>query len=138
MKKHLKQIFSLTVFRYAMVGGTVALADVIFFYIFASVLSLNYLWVNAIGFVLGTLINYLLSIRLVFTSGVKFKPTAEVMIIFVISATALLLNQVILYNLTEHFKMDLMVSKLLTVASVFAFNYLSRKYFVFKQNKYAN
>ena len=39
------------VIRYALVGGSVAAADIVFFYIFASLLSFNYLWVNAIGFI---------------------------------------------------------------------------------------
>ncbi|MCK4950314.1 MAG: GtrA family protein, partial [Gammaproteobacteria bacterium] len=120
---------------YALVGGSVAAADVVFFYIFAKLLSFNYLWVNAIGFMLGTLANYLLSIRLVFKSGARFKMSDEIMLVFFIATTSLLLNQVIIFVLIDKMDMNLMISKLLTVASVFSWNYFSRKHFVFSRRE---
>jgi putative flippase GtrA len=121
------------VIRYALVGGSVAAADVVFFYIFANLLSFNYLWVNAIGFVLGTLANYVLSVRLVFKSGTRFKMSEEIILIFFIATTSLLLNQIIIFVLIDKMGVNLMVSKLLTVASVFSWNYFSRKHFVFSR-----
>ena len=78
MRSLLEKLLKIKIIRYALVGGSVAAADVVFFYIFAKLLSFNYLWVNAIGFVLGTLANYLLSIRLVFKSGAGNGTTASI------------------------------------------------------------
>ena len=130
----IKSQWNRMVVRYAVVGGSVAAADVVFFYIFAGMLGFNYLWINAIGFVLGTLLNYLISIQLVFESGVRFRRSGEIMLIFVISATSLILSQFLLYYFVELLQLHLLLSKILTLLIVFLWNYLSRKHFVFRES----
>ena len=117
--------------RYGMVGASVALVDIVLFYFFTEILEFNYLWVNGIGFVAGTLINYYLSIILVFTRGVRFSRPGEISVIFVVSIIGLFLNQLIIFLLLEQMGLSLMLAKLLTVFSVFFWNYLARKHFVF-------
>ena len=71
--------------RYALVGGTAALLDFTIFAVFAKWLGFSYLWVGSVAFVFATMVNYLLSIRHVFESGVRFSPRKEVAMVFLVS-----------------------------------------------------
>lgn len=117
--------------RYAFVGGSIAAIDLLFFTFFAVWLHFPYLWVNAIGFCMGTAANYFLSIRWVFKSGTRFKRHNEISLIFLISIVGLLLAQLVLFFFAAIVGLPLFFAKILTVASVFLWNYFARKHFVF-------
>ncbi|CAK0776014.1 membrane hypothetical protein [Gammaproteobacteria bacterium] len=119
------------VIRYALVGGVVAAADVVFFYLLAVVAGLNYLWINAVGFVVGTLLNYILSVRYVFQSGRRFARHQEIALIYLASVVGLLLNQGLIYFFSEVADFALLPAKLLTITSVFMWNYMVRKHGIF-------
>ena len=121
--------------RYFIVGGIAAVVDISLFAIFAYILGYNYLVVAACSFILATLVNYFLSIRFVFISGVRFPPQHEVLLVFIISSAGLLINQLILFILVEYMVMDKMAAKLIATASVFLWNYLCRSQFVFNVKK---
>lgn len=134
LKAFLDSLFKIKIIRYGLVGGFVAFADLVFFFVCAELLAFNYLWINAIGFIAGTLINYYLCIVFIFKSGSRFQTHNEVIAIFFISGTALLLNQGIIYVLVEKAFLALMPAKILTVLAVFTWNYLGRKHLVFAEN----
>lgn len=117
--------------RYALVGGSIAAIDFLFFWVFAVWLSFPYLWVNGIGFCMGTAANYFLSIRWVFKSGTRFKRHNEISLIFLISLIGLMLAQLILFFFAAIVELPLLIAKILTVTSIFSWNYFARKYFVF-------
>jgi len=58
--------------RYFGVGATAAAVDISLFTYFAGYLGYNYLIVGTITFVLATAVNYVLSVRFVFESGIRF------------------------------------------------------------------
>jgi len=120
------------VFRYALVGGSIATVDLILFWFFVSHLDFPYLWVNAIGFCVGTAINYLMSARWVFTGGIRFKPKNGIILIFIISFLGLIMAQIILFLFITIFTFPILLAKILTLGSVFYWNYFSRKYFLFR------
>lgn len=119
------------IFRYFCVGGIAATVDIGLYAIFAYLLEFNYLLVAACSFFLATLVNYLLSIRYVFTSGMRFAMRDEILLIFVVSGIGLLVNQVILYISVEYLLLDKLLAKLLATAAVFLWNYLCRARYVF-------
>lgn len=79
--------------RYFGVGATAAAVDISLFTFFVVYLGYDYLIVGTITFVLATAVNYLLSIRFVFESGVRFARHHEVLLVSGISAIGLVLNQ---------------------------------------------
>ena len=117
--------------RYFLVGGIAAAVDVGLFMLFARVLGLAYLRVAAATFVLATLVNYLLSVRFVFVSGQRFGRRWEVALVYVVSAMGLALNAIILWAAVERAGMGLFAAKLAATGTVFFWNYLARRYFVF-------
>ena len=117
--------------RYFAVGGAAACVDIGLFMLFAQALGLPYLRVAAGSFVLATLVNYLLSVRFVFVSGARFARRWEVLLVFVVSAIGLGINQLILAACVELAGFNLLLAKLTATGVVFFWNYLARRFFVF-------
>lgn len=119
--------------RYFFVGGAAAAVDLSLFVLFAKQLGFNYLAVGAFSFVVATFANYVLSIRHVFDSGVRFSKHQEVGLVFVVSAMGLIANLMVLYANVEKLGLDLLVSKIVATGTVFLWNYAARAHFVFKE-----
>ncbi len=118
--------------RYFFVGGAAATVDIGLFFIFANWLEFNYLAVGACTFMVATFVNYVLSIRHVFESGVRFSQRHEVAMVFLVSGVGLLINQGMLYIGVGIVELHKLVAKLGATATVFLWNYWARAHFVFK------
>lgn len=120
------------IIRYGTVGATAAAFDFIFFAIFAKFFGFNYFIIGAIGFVVATAINYFLSIRFVFESGVRFRSHTEITLVFLISFIGLVLNQAVLYLGISWLGWEMLFVKVCASGSVFFWNFGARSHFVFK------
>lgn len=129
------QRVSLKLVRYFLVGGAAATVDIGIFFLFAKLLGFNYFLVGCLGFLLATAVNYALSIRLVFRSGVRFTKKTELIFVYLVSLVGLFLNQLILFALVEVVGTELMLSKLTATACVFVWNFAARNFFVFHDGK---
>lgn len=118
--------------KYFVVGGISAGVDIGFFFVFAKLLGFNYLAVSTIGFLIAVPVNYLLSVRFVFTSGARFKPLHELALVYLVSSIGLGLHLIVLYAAVDVLGLELMLSKLIATGSVFAWNFTARNYFVFR------
>lgn len=117
--------------RYFFVGGICAFIDIALFSIFASYLKFPWATVSVITFTIAILVNYLLSIRFVFQSGVKYKKHYELLGVFIISTAALLLSQIFLYLFIEAMHLNLVFAKCLTTGILFFWNFYGRKKIIF-------
>ena len=117
--------------RYFVVGGVSACVDIGLFMLFAKVLGLPYLRVAVGTFILATLVNYLLSVRFVFLSGRRFTKRWEIALVYAVSAIGLVLNAAILWLGVELVHLGLLPAKLAATGTVFFWNYLARRLFVF-------
>jgi len=117
--------------RYFVVGGIAACVDIGLFMLFAKGLGLPYLRVSAATFVVATLVNYWLSIRMLFVSGARFGRRWEIALVFAVSAIGLVLNQLILAFSVERLGTGLLAAKLLATGTVFFWNYFARRVLVF-------
>lgn len=123
------------VIKYFFVGGIAALSDLIIFYFFAKLLDFNYVLVTVVGFIVATFVNYILSIKFVFSSGARFMPKAEIFMIYAISSIGLLVHISVLYLAIDVLEFEKMISKLAAIISAFMFNFLLRKYYVFRKKE---
>ena len=127
--------FSLKILKYFFVGGVAATVDIGLFFLFAKLLGYNYLLIGCAGFLLATAVNYFLSIRFVFRSGVRFTRNTELAFIYFVSLIGLGLNQAILFMLIEKAGAELMFSKLAATVGVFLWNFLVRNFIVFRVDR---
>ena len=119
------------VVRYFFVGGIAALVDFGSFVFLIEIFGLGWFWAALIGFVLATAVNYLLSVRHVFESGIRFSRRHEVALVFLVSALGLLLNQTMLYILIDQQSLNVFLAKVLAMGVVFVWNFTARSHFVF-------
>jgi putative flippase GtrA len=122
----------LKIIKYFFVGGTAASVDLTIFYVFAGVYNYNYLLIGAIGFIVATLVNYIMSINIVFTSGSRFDKKKEIALIYIASIIGLGIHQVALFVTIDILMLYLMLSKLIAQASAFTWNYSIRNYYIFR------
>ncbi len=120
--------------KYFFVGGTAAVVDVGLFFIFAKFLGFNYLIVGFFTFLIATFVNYYLSIKFVFESGKKFKKRKEIFLVYLVSASSLGLNLLLLYILHEWIKLDIGFAKIIVTGLLFFYNYAIRKFFIFTRD----
>ena len=117
--------------RYLVVGGTAATVDLLLFGLLAVVVGVHWFVAAAISFVPATAVNYLLSIRFVFDSQVRFGRRSEVSLVFAVSAIGLAINEVLLWVAIEGVGLPLLISKVLASGGVFLWNYGLRAYYIF-------
>lgn len=118
-------------FRYLWVGGISFVIDYISLFIFTEYLHINYLISAAIAFILGLTTNYLLSTIWVFNNSRLKNKLTEFIIFSIIGIIGLGLNEIIIYICSELLNLYYMMSKLISTAVVFFWNFLGRKYILF-------
>lgn len=123
-----------SIVRYFLVGGIAAVVDISIFSIFAKVLGYNYIFIGAISFTVATFVNYILSIRFVFQSCVRYSKRSEVIVVYAVSAAGLLINLIVLYLCIGIFHVEKIISKVIATGIVFFWNYFIRKYYVFNSD----
>jgi putative flippase GtrA len=123
--------------RYFFAGGAAALVDWSIFWLLASAMRLPYQLAAVISFVIATFTNYLLSVRFVFESGVRYSRGRETALVYVVSVIGLGINLLILQVLVAVFALHLMLAKISATAVVFLWNYFARAMLVFKPSSRA-
>ena len=117
--------------RYFLVGAAAATVDIGVLLLLATLGGVSYLWAAAISFVLGTLVNYWLSVAYAFRNANKYSRHVEIVFIYLVSGIGLGLNQAILFELVAKAGLMLLPAKLGATGIVFLWNYWSRKQFIF-------
>jgi putative flippase GtrA len=84
------------------------------------------------AFLLGLIINYLLSIKWVFDKRNINKKSVEFVIFALVGIVGLLLNQVFIWFFTEIINLYYMLSKIISSGIVFLWNFSLRKYLLFR------
>lgn len=121
-----------TLIRYFAVGGVSALVDFLLFGFM--IYGLGFPWFGAafISFLLATSVNYLLSVRHVFASGVRFRKRHEVSLVFLVSGIGLLANQLVLYVCIERMSFYPLVAKIVATGMLYFWNFFARSRFIFR------
>lgn len=120
--------------KYFIAGSVAAGVDFLLFAAFVKLLAWPWYIAATVSFVAATLVNYLLSIRHVFTSGVRFEKRDEIVLVFLVSAVGLAINQAILFLLIRA-GIAILLAKVGATGTVFLWNYSARHQFVFKENR---
>jgi len=141
MNKFLTKVFIsptqstfLQLFRYGFVGGIAFVVDYGTLFLCTEFAGIHHLISAAIAFVLGLIVNYLLSTSWVFASRAMTSKLAEFFIFSIIGVIGLGLNEIIIYSGTDILGLHYMLSKLISTAIVFFWNFFARKLILFKQS----
>ena len=121
------------ILKYFIVGSIAALTDLTLFYIFAKLLVYNYMIVAFFSFIIATFVNYILSIKYVFQSGIKFSKKQELSLIYLVSVVAIIINQISLFTLVDLLSIEMINSKVIAKMLTFLWNYNMINNFIFKE-----
>ena len=121
--------FIIHLIQYLGVGGLAALTDWFVFY-FLFVLGINYLISAIISFFLATGVNYFLS-KYIFENS-RYNINTEVILVYFVSVIGLLLNLSFMWFFYKKLGIFSLLSKIIATGLVFFWNFLSRKYWIFK------
>lgn len=128
-KSQLKELIS-----YGFFGVLTTLVNMVVFYIFDSVLGVQYLFANAIAIILSILFAYVTNKLFVFSSKTEtFKETLNEFFKF-IGARLLTggVDMLTMWALVDGLTLDTNLAKLLTQFVVMVLNYVFSKLFIFK------
>lgn len=129
---HQVQSVPLSFYTYFVVGGIAAIVDIGGFMLLTGLFRIAWFWAAVASFLAAVAVNYFLSIRFVFASGVRFSRNAEMALVLLVSAIGLVLNEVALWVLIERTGAGRLLAKLIATAVVFLWNYGSRQSFIFR------
>ena len=110
---------------------------------FTNLLGIHYLISKFLGFVVSAVVNYLLSIKFVFTQKKEMDKKKEFTVFLFLSAFGLLINEIVMYlcidgiyarsgqlqELVSHANM-VALSSILATGIVMVYNFISRKLFL--------
>ena len=119
-------------FRYTFVGGVAYVVDFGLLYSLTEFLNLHYLISAAISFILGLITNYILSIAWVFSKRKLNSKPLEFVIFTSVGIIGLGLNELFIWFFTEWVHFHYLVSKLVSTVFVYLWNFVARKYILFR------
>lgn len=138
MKNLLNQII-----KFGIVGGFCFLIDFGITTGFTNLLGVHYLISKFLGFVVSAVVNYLLSIKFVFTQKKEMDKKKEFTVFLILSAFGLLINEIVMYICidgiyahSEGMKKLISDANMVALSSVLAtgivmvYNFISRKLFL--------
>ena len=119
------------------VGGVSALVEWAAFFLFDSVLGIQYLLATVLAFILSTTTNWFLGRVFTFRdSAYRDRKGREIALVFAVSAIGLLFNLGLMYLFVTVLKMDTnllkTVAKVLSTGIVFVWNFLARKLWIYR------
>lgn len=138
MKKILSQKGFKQFLSYFIVGGTAAIVEWIIFSILSNALYINYMIATSIAFIFSTTVNWILGRLLTFKSSKAFvqRRIKEAILVFLVSFIGLLFNILLMYIMVDVLQMSgplqKILSKIIATGIVFVWNFMLRKYFIYK------
>jgi putative flippase GtrA len=117
--------------RYGIASAVALVCDFVTLVSLTEFARIHYLIAAALGFSVGVFVAYALSVRWVFRRRRLANASAEGVFFILIGAAGLVLNQIIMFGLTELALLPYAFSKLASVGVVFTANFTLRKLVLF-------
>lgn len=121
--------------KYAVVGGIATLSDISTLYLLVTYFDIYYLYGTVIGFFVGSVVNYFISVNWVFASRrFRYNFTLEFGSYILISTSVLGFTVLAMWILTEIFGVYYLYSRILLIFFTYILNFSLRKYFLHRKN----
>ena len=133
MKNKHKSIIIRQLVLYGIVGGIAFIADYGTLWFLTEYCHHHYLLSAAIAFILGLVINYVLSTKWVFSDRKYKSKWIEFLFFTFIGIVGLGLNEILIFIVSHNLDKHYMIGKIISTIVVFFWNFLARKYLLFKK-----
>lgn len=122
-------------FRYIFVGGIAAVVNIGSLFILTDISKVYYIISNILAFILGLFVNYILSKIFVFSQEKVKSKTKELITYAVIGIIGLGIDTLFMFIFTSVFSIYYLVSKILSTAITFLWNFCARKLMYKREEK---
>jgi putative flippase GtrA len=122
--------------RYFVTGGLAFIVDFGVFSLALYYFNIHYLVANLIGLMAGNVVNYLLSLGWVFSAEKRTMEKhrlLEITVFVIISLLGMGLNELLLLLMVGYAGLNEMFSKIVAAGVVLVYNFLARKFILFKK-----
>jgi len=116
---------------FIIVGLITVFFDYLILYLLTELAKISYLVSSGVGFILASILNYWLSVKFVFERG-RFNNVMEFSVFLFFTLMGLSLNQALMFTLVDILIMHYIIAKAISLIVVTTFNFLSKKFIVFK------
>jgi putative flippase GtrA len=117
--------------RYFFVGGAAFGVDYLALFLLAHFAGLHYLLAASLSYLMGMVVNYMISVRWVFDFRRIAQWEREFVIFFLIGIAGLILNGFAISLLVEAVSLPYLAAKLVAAAAILFFNFGARKLLLF-------
>lgn len=121
--------------QYAVVGGIAFCVDFAALFLLTDFFGVHYLISASCGFALGLVVNYLMCIRWIFDFRSMANASHEFAVFSVIGLAGLLLNNALVFSLTEYGSLHYLTSKLIAATIILIFNFSLRRFLLFADRR---
>ncbi len=118
------------IIRFSIVGGIATIIDFVFLYIFKEFLNIDVILANTLSFIISVTYNYIASITWVFDTNKNKNKKIQFILFIIFSIVGLIINNIILYILTDKLNIYYLISKAVATLIVMIFNFITRKKFL--------
>ncbi len=126
LSKNIKQLV-----LYLIVGGIATLVEWALFYVFDSVLAINYTLATIFAFAFSTFANWAAGRLIMFKKSGSF--WSEISKIYLTSIAGLLMNLIIMWIAIELIHIPNFIAKVIATGIVFFWNFIIRKLIIYKK-----
>lgn len=117
--------------RFAVAGAVGAGIEISLFILLVDFMNIYYLTANLFAISVAIVVNYMISLKWVFNPG-RYSRRVEFAVFLAVSFFALVLNQLLMVVLVDSLELHTTMSKVLAIGMVAVFNFIAKKFFVFK------
>ena len=118
------------IFRFGIVGVVATLIDFLFLYFFKEVCNFPIIFSNTLSFMISVLYNYWASLTFVFDVNQEKSKKKNFILFMIFSVIGLLINDIIVWIVTDFVHIYYMISKVVATIVVMIFNFITRKKFL--------
>lgn len=120
-------------FRYIFVGGFAFTVDYSLLFLLTEFVGIYYILSATISFIVGLVINYIISTQWIFKKSKLSNRFVEFFIYGVIGVIGLVLNDLLIFLFTDIMGYHYLISKIIAAALVMGWNFIGRKTILFKK-----
>ena len=118
---------------YTLVGGAAFAVDFSLFAGLTNVLGMHYLFATVCAFILGTWVNYWLSVHWVFSFRAIHTRSTEFAAFLLVGVLTLGLSLLLIASLVEGMGLHVLLAKCITAACTLVANYAGRRFLLFSR-----